>query len=121
MASTSGRRAGVLLAAGGATWEAERCRSSSDAGVVVLKRCVDLHDLMASATSGQAEVAVVSADVQGLDADAVMHLLRYDVRTVAVIDSVEQHSSEQAERLGRLGVVRTTFREDIEGLGEAHR
>ena len=51
---------------------------------MVLKRCVDLADLLASAATGQAEVAVVSGALSGLDADAVRQLLREDVRCVAV-------------------------------------
>ena len=53
-----------------------RCGCSSGGAGLVLKRCVDLADLLASAATGQADVAVVSADLPGLDADAVMQLLR---------------------------------------------
>jgi MinD-like ATPase involved in chromosome partitioning or flagellar assembly len=92
----------VLVLAGGAGWEAEVLRGLSDAGLVVAKRCVDLPDLMASASAGGASVAVVAGEVPRLDAEAVMHLLRYDVRTLAVTD--EQPT---ADRLARLGVVET--------------
>src|SRR4051794_38358383 len=57
---------------------------------------------MASASSGVADVAVVDADLAELDGEAVTHLLRYDVRTLAV-SPVPGH----ADRLGRLGVVET--------------
>ena len=43
--------------------------------MVVIKRCVDVHDLIASAGTGQADVAVVAGELGGLDADAVMRLL----------------------------------------------
>ena len=44
-----------------------RCsRRRSD--VVVLKRCVDVDDLLATAASGQADVAVLGLDAPGLDA-----------------------------------------------------
>ncbi|MCW2781839.1 MAG: hypothetical protein JWR35_2288 [Marmoricola sp.] len=92
----------VLVAAAGAAWETTALPALASAGVVVLKRCVDLHDLMATASSGQADVALVAADLPGLDADAVMHLLRYDVRTLAVADD-----PASAERLARIGVVAT--------------
>lgn len=89
----------VLLTAGGDAWEADAMRVLAAHGVVVLKRCVDLHDLLASAATGQADVAVVSGRLPGLDADAVMHLLRDDVRCVAV--------GGDPEAMARIGVVGT--------------
>jgi MinD-like ATPase involved in chromosome partitioning or flagellar assembly len=89
--------------AGGANWEAGVLRALGDAGIVVVKRCVDIPDLMASASSGGAAVAVVAGDLPHLDAEAVMHLLRHDVRSLAVsADPVV------ADRLARLGVVETS-------------
>jgi MinD-like ATPase involved in chromosome partitioning or flagellar assembly len=94
----AGDRTAVLVAAGGARWESGALRTLTGAGLVVLKRCVDLADLLASAGSGQADVAVVSADLPGLDASAVTHLLRHDVRTLAV-------GAEGVRGLARIGVV----------------
>ena len=88
----------MLVAAGGARWESGALRALTGAGLVVLKRCVDLADLLASAGSGQADVAVVSTDLPGLDASAVTHLLRHDVRTLAV-------GAEGVRGLARIGVV----------------
>lgn len=76
--------AGVLIAAAGAPWEAAALTALGSGGVVVLKRCVDLTDLLATAGNGQAGTAVVSAELPGLDHDAVVRLLREDVRTIAV-------------------------------------
>src|ERR1700749_3738409 len=90
-------RVAVLIAAGGEGWEAAALRLLDGEGTVVLKRCVDLTDLMASAATGQADVAFVSGELVGLDADAVMQLLREDVRCVAVGGS--------ADALARIGVV----------------
>ncbi len=109
--SAVGERATVLLAAGGAAWEATALGRLEEAGVVVLKRCVDLADLLASAATGQAEVAVVSGDLVGLDADAVTRLLRAEVRCVGVGGS--------AEALGRLGVLVVVPPEDLARLPEA--
>jgi MinD-like ATPase involved in chromosome partitioning or flagellar assembly len=61
---------------------------------------VDVPDLMASAGSGAGSVAVVTGELPHLDADAVMHLLRYDVHTLAVTAD-----RTAADRLIRLGVV----------------
>jgi MinD-like ATPase involved in chromosome partitioning or flagellar assembly len=77
-------RIAVLLAAGGKTWEAPALQLLDGGDTVVLKRCVDLADLLASAATGQADVAVVTGELAGLDADAVMALLRDDVPCVAV-------------------------------------
>jgi MinD-like ATPase involved in chromosome partitioning or flagellar assembly len=102
---------GVLLAAGGASWEAAALRVLDDGVAVVLKRCVDLTDLLASAATGQAAVAVVSGELPGLDADAVMQLLRDDVRCVAVGGDVDA--------LTRLGVLVALPGTELDALGEA--
>ncbi len=87
----------VLVLASGAPWEAAFLNGCADAGLVVAARCVDLVDLMAAATLGQAEVAVVAARPARLDADAVQHLLRHDVRVLAVSEVEDQ---AWIERLG---------------------
>ena len=65
-------RVTVLLAAGGEQWEAGALGMLSGGSSHVLKRCVDLTDLLASATTGQVDVAVVAGELPGLDADAIM-------------------------------------------------
>lgn len=92
----------VLVLAGGAGWEAGVLEALGAAGIVVAKRCVDVPDLMASASAGGAAVAIVSGAVPHLDVEVVDHLLRYDVRTVAVTESADSD-----ERLARLGVAGT--------------
>jgi MinD-like ATPase involved in chromosome partitioning or flagellar assembly len=104
-------RVAVLLTAGGEPWEASALRLLDAEGLVVLKRCVDLADLLASAATGQADVAVVSGELGGLDADAVMQLLRDDVRCVAV-GGVE-------ESLARIGVVAVLGTDEMTRLPEA--
>jgi MinD-like ATPase involved in chromosome partitioning or flagellar assembly len=83
-----GERAGVLVAAGGARWEVEALRAvaGGQSGAVLLKRCVDLPDLLATATTGQARVALVSAGLPGLDADSVAHLRRAGVGVLVVAE-----------------------------------
>jgi MinD-like ATPase involved in chromosome partitioning or flagellar assembly len=93
----------VLVLAGGASWEAPVLHALARAGIVVTKRCVDVPDLMASAAAGGASVAVVGGDVPHLDAEAVTHLLRYDVRTLAVTTDLAA-----ADRLARMGVLEST-------------
>ncbi|WP_122816653.1 AAA family ATPase [Nocardioides pantholopis] len=75
----------VLVVAAGAAWEQRAMQLLTDAaGVVVLKRCVDVDDLMAAAAAGQADVAVVGIDAPGFDAAAVDHLRAHGVEPVAV-------------------------------------
>lgn len=75
----------VLIVASGAVWEPEALRVLGEQpGIVVLRRCVDVDDLLAAATAGQADVAVVGLDAPGLDRPAVDHLRRHGVRQVAV-------------------------------------
>ena len=78
----------ALMAAGGAPWESTALTAlNGHPGVVVLKRCVDIDDLLASASAGQADVAVLGLDSPGLDVAAVDHLRKHGVRPVAVVAS----------------------------------
>ena len=51
---------------------------------MVLKRCVDVDDLLAAGSAGQADAALVALDAPGLDQAAVDLLHRHQVRVVAV-------------------------------------
>lgn len=91
----------VLLLGSGAAWESAALASLSGAhDVVVLKRCVDVDDLLASSGTGQAHVVVLSLDAPGLDASAIAHLRRHSVRPVAVVaDPDHQETIARAARL----------------------
>src|SRR6476469_11257528 len=81
----------VLLLAAGEAWESPALVDlEAHPGVVVLKRCVDVDDLLASVTSGQVDVAVVSLDAPGLDPASVAHLRRHAVRPVAVTSALPE-------------------------------
>lgn len=108
----------VLVVAAGAAWESAALRELGDyPGIVVLKRCVDVDDLLATAAAGQADVAVVGLDAPGLDTVAVDHLLHHDVRPVAVVPAGPQEASRL--RAGRLGVRVLVGEGDVEDLPEA--
>jgi len=73
----------VAVAAGGAPWEAaalEEIRRS--ARLHLHRRCLDVAELLA--LSGLCDVAVVSTDMAGLDADAVLMLQRDGVRVLGI-------------------------------------
>lgn len=109
----------VLVMASGAGWESDAfARLTGAGGVVVLKRCVDVDDLIATATSGQADVAVVGLDAPGLDPSAVSHLRRYGVRPVAVAPAALDDLDVRA-RAERLGITALVAVDDLASLADA--
>jgi MinD-like ATPase involved in chromosome partitioning or flagellar assembly len=94
----------VLIAAGGAAWEAELVAAleRGSAAVTVARRCVDIVDLLAVAGSGQGRAALIAASLRRLDADAVDRLLAADVVPVGV---VPRGDSATEDRLRALGIV----------------
>ena len=98
----------VLVLAAGAPWESRALtRLSVRDDVVVLKRSVDVGDLLATAAAGQADVALVSLDAPGLDRDAIDHLRGHGVRPVAVLPAGPDRDpvSLRAHRIGVRAVV----------------
>jgi MinD-like ATPase involved in chromosome partitioning or flagellar assembly len=69
--------------------------------VHVVRRCVDLADLLAAAAAGLARAVVVSADLRRLDRDA---LTRLAVAGVAVVGLVRRGDDDAERRLRQLGV-----------------
>ncbi|NYG56671.1 AAA family ATPase [Nocardioides perillae] len=93
----------MLVTAAGAAWETRALALfEGRPEVVLLKRCVDVDDLMAAATSGQADAAVVALDAPGLDATAVEHLRRHRVAplVVAAVDGSAEAARTRAQRIG---------------------
>ena len=109
----------VLVAGGGAAWEAGALEVlAARSGVVVLKRCVDVDDLLAAASSGQADVAVVGLDAHGLDLGAVDLMRRHGVRTVAVVPAGTPPEAAQV-RASRIGLRLLVAEEQVSLLGDA--
>jgi MinD-like ATPase involved in chromosome partitioning or flagellar assembly len=94
----------VLAAADGAAWEAVLVLGleAERHGVTVVRRCVDVVDLLAVAISGQARVALISADLRRLDADAVDRLIAADVAPVGVL---ARGVTAVEDRLRAMGIV----------------
>ncbi|HEX3706211.1 MAG TPA: hypothetical protein VHV76_06225 [Mycobacteriales bacterium] len=92
----------VLTAIGDPRREAEVAAGLSeiDLGVTVVRRCVDLPDLLAAACAGLAEAAVLSADLRGLDRAAVRRLA--DAGLVVVGLAPDDRATQ--DRLRGLGV-----------------
>jgi hypothetical protein len=108
----------VLVLAAGAAWESPALTGLADrSDVVVLKRCVDVGDLLATAAAGQADVAVVSLDAPGLDRDAVDHLRSHGVRPVAVLPTGPDLDAA-ALRATRIGVRAVVADDELTQLGD---
>jgi MinD-like ATPase involved in chromosome partitioning or flagellar assembly len=111
----------VLIVAAGAAWEsAALAVLGARSDVVVLKRCVDVDDLLATAAAGQADVAVVGLDAPGFDLPATDHLRRHGVRPVAVGPA---GAALEAGRVhgARIGAATVVADDDLAGLVEAVR
>ncbi|WP_193608909.1 AAA family ATPase [Nocardioides lijunqiniae] len=105
----------VLVVASGAAWESAALGLLTEhREIVVLKRCVDVDDLVASASAGQADVAVLGLDTPGLDVAVVEHLRRYAVRPVAVVPAPALEAGRL--RAARIGIVALVADDDLEAL-----
>jgi Flp pilus assembly CpaE family ATPase len=93
----------VLTAVTGATWEADLVAGleRTPAGITVVRRCVDLPDLLAAATTGTARAVLLSAELRRLDRDA---LSRLAVARVAVVGLHTPDDPAAETRLRQLGV-----------------
>lgn len=93
----------VLTAVTGAAWEADLVSElgRSDHGITVVRRCVDLAELLSTAASGTARAALLSSDLRRLDRDAVTRL---DAAGVAVVGLVDSGDVAAERRLRQLGV-----------------
>lgn len=109
----------TLIVASGASWEPRVLTLlEQHPGVIVLKRCVDVDDLLAAASSGQADAAVVGVDAPGLDTAAVDHLRHHGVRPVAIVPGGASGDASRA-RATRAGVRLLVADDDLESLSAA--
>ncbi|MGY1623461.1 CpaE family protein [Geodermatophilus sp. SYSU D00965] len=93
----------VFTAVTGADWESTLVGAldRTDHGVTVVRRCVDVSELLAAAATGTGQAALLSADLRRLDGDAVARLA---AAGVAVVGLVEPGDDRAADRLRALGV-----------------
>ncbi|MGY1740745.1 MULTISPECIES: AAA family ATPase [unclassified Blastococcus] len=95
----------VFTAVTGAAWESALVGAldRADHGVTVVRRCVDVSELLAAAATGTGHAALLSADLRRLDGDAIARLA---AAGVAVVGLVEPGDERAAARLQALGVLR---------------
>lgn len=104
----------VVLAAGGAPWETaaineiERSRN-----LRLVRRCVDVADLLAITQTDVAVAALVHTELSGLDADAVHRLERSGVRVAAVEADEERCLGLGIARRVALGALEVLIRDDV--------
>lgn len=93
----------VFTAVTGAAWESELVGAldRADHGVTVVRRCVDVAELLAAAATGTGQAALLSGELRRLDVDAVARL---DAAGVAVVGLVDPGDERAGDRLRQLGV-----------------
>jgi MinD-like ATPase involved in chromosome partitioning or flagellar assembly len=94
----------VLLALTGSALEASVvvALQGPQAGVHIVRRCVDVADLVATAATGTARAALVAADLPRLDADVVADLRAAHVQPLGVVTDEDEPSA--SHRLHRMGI-----------------
>ncbi len=98
----------VLLAVTGAPWEADVVRRAEQApGIRIVRRCVDIADVMGAAASGQARAVLLAEDLPRLTSDAVAALHARRIVVLALVDPSDNGAPSGAEdRLARMGIER---------------
>lgn len=91
----------VLLAVTGASWEADLVRKAERApNVRVVRRCVDMADVLAAAATGQARAVLIAEDLPRLNTDAVAMLHGRRIAVIALIDPDEPSGEDRLTRIG---------------------
>lgn len=94
----------IVTAVTDTSWETELLTAVEAVGhdVTVVRRCVDLADLLATAATGMARAAVVSANLRRLDADAISRMRAAGLQIIAL---AEPGNDIAERRIRQLGVV----------------
>ena len=109
----------VLTAVSGARWEAGLVGALEGRGrpIEVVRRCVDIADLLAAAAAGVGRAVLLSADLRRLDRDAITRLRSSGV---AVVGIVTPGDPVAVERLSAWGVDRVVAADaGTEAIAEA--
>ncbi len=102
----SGPPIGLLVAVGNAPFEAELLAAADHGRLHVVRRCVDVPDLLATAATRQADAAILSAQLRGIDATVVARLQHEDVQVLGMTGLADGDVSADGDRLRQLGISR---------------
>jgi MinD-like ATPase involved in chromosome partitioning or flagellar assembly len=105
----------VLIAVGGAEFEASLLDALQDPLFHVVRRCVDVPDLLSAAATHTAQVAVVSASLRSLDRSVIGRLRD---EGVAVVGATAELSSADEAGLRRLGIELFASADDVTSFHE---
>jgi Mrp family chromosome partitioning ATPase len=91
-----------VLTVTGDRWESELVAAVEHGalGVAVVRRCVDLADLLATAASGTARAVLLSADLRRLDRDAIARLETARVAVIALVTPGDEAAERRLRQLG---------------------
>jgi len=82
-------------------WESELVTAlEASASLTVVRRCADLADLLAAASAGLADVAILSADLRSLDRAALHHLASHSVRVAGAGGPGDDPGERRLRQLG---------------------
>ncbi|MBA3233366.1 MAG: chromosome partitioning protein [Propionibacteriales bacterium] len=110
----------MLVAVGPFFTEADLLEVLSGPDLHVVRRCVDVADLVAVAATRQARVAVVASQLRGLDATTVARLALEQVGVVGVTATADSADEAQLRALGiELVVVASAPGGVVEAIAEA--
>jgi Flp pilus assembly CpaE family ATPase len=94
----------VLFAAGGAAWESSLLAaldgSVESEELTVVRRCVDVVELLSVAATGQAVAVVVDVHLRRFDADAVDRLIALGVVVIGVTGTDTEAEHDQLRAIG---------------------
>lgn len=103
------------MAVGVVDFEAAVLSIAAEPRMHVVRRCVDVADLVATAASRQADAALISAQLRGIDAEIVDRLRS---EGVAVVGVVAEASSADEALLRQIGVDHVASVDDLVSLAE---
>ncbi|SOC48882.1 Flp pilus assembly protein, ATPase CpaE [Blastococcus aggregatus] len=122
----------VFTAVTGAAWESALVGAldRADHGVTVVRRCVDVSELLAAAATGTGQAALLSAELRRLDGDAVARLTASGVAVVGLVEPGDDRAADRLRQLGvahvlpadaEAGVIAQALREAVAGAPAAPR
>lgn len=92
----------VLAAVTGSSWEAALVANleRTPTGITVVRRCVDLADLLAAAAAGTARAVLLSSELRRLDRDALSRLAAARVAVVGLVSPGDDAAEQRLRQLG---------------------